>query len=41
VASPEEARDLRARMIAEGVELVEHEDTEAYVVSNASIPTAT
>jgi catechol 2,3-dioxygenase-like lactoylglutathione lyase family enzyme len=31
VASPEEARDLRARMIAEGVELVEDEDTEAYV----------
>ena len=31
VDSPEEARGLRARMIGEGVELVEDEDTEAYV----------
>ena len=29
--APEEARELLARMIAEGVELVEHEDTETYV----------
>ena len=31
VDSPEESRDLRARMIAGGVELVEDEDSEAYV----------
>jgi catechol 2,3-dioxygenase-like lactoylglutathione lyase family enzyme len=31
VDSPQEARDLRARMNAEGVELVEDEDAEAYV----------
>jgi hypothetical protein len=29
---PEEAEDLRARMIAEGVVVVEEEDTEAYVL---------
>ena len=31
VGSPDEVRRLRARLVADGVELVEDEDTEAYV----------
>jgi len=31
LASPEEVRELRARLVADGVEVVEDEDTETYV----------